>query len=559
MISAFYMDSAFKMRYDLDLFARSFFPDVKFTKQQQELLFIWGDLLRAKHLMHENKPLGNNLEIYRQVFGVSISAGQGTGKDFVSAFLLWHFMVCFPYVRVIASATSGGQTRTVFWSECRWLAGMSRKLENGRTIIEEMFEIKDEEIRLLNPKNEKEKTHKAERKASKMTKNKDEQGETIAGIHSNYMLYIIDEASGVPEGLYKPIEGTATGKINVAILVFNPTRRNSYAVKTHTDPKERKFWVPIRWNGEECDRISPDHIQRMREKFCEIDHYENIVDKHGQHRKVAVTKNHDKSSPYRIRVLGLPPLSDDEALYPRDWLEDAAAREREMDMSDPLIGGMDVGGNASPSVIAMRRGLIFCPSLFSLRSNDATFVAQWGAKIFNDNGMYQIAVDKNGIGWGVYDMMRNLLGYHPDGTPKVVGIDAQGRSRSPRYANKRAELAFRLRTALERRARDGSGCPLVLPKDDELIDELSMVYAKPGSSPFILERKERGDDSPNKADAVLLTMFRVEEWGDEEETGIEEVKEIPNWILNPNHPYFADKTVAYNSNSGSKHAWQGRW
>jgi len=107
-------------------------------------------------------------------------------------------------------------------------------------------------------------------------------------------------------------------------------------------------------------------------------------------------------------------------------------------------------------------------------------------------------VDSIGLGAGVVDRLREL------GLP-VRGINvAESPSMRGTYVNLRAELWFRMKEFLE--ARD---CKI--PRDDGLFAELvSPRYGFNSSGKLKIESKEdmrkRGLPSPDKADAVILTL-----------------------------------------------------
>ena len=109
-----------------------------------------------------------------------------------------------------------------------------------------------------------------------------------------------------------------------------------------------------------------------------------------------------------------------------------------------------------------------------------------------------IFVDKIGIGSGIVDRLKEL------GVP-VIGVNSASRAEdSERYANKRAEIWYRLKEWLE----DG---PNRLPKDPALIADISAPSYKTSSNGSRLieskdDMKKRGMRSPDGADALAMTF-----------------------------------------------------
>ena len=110
----------------------------------------------------------------------------------------------------------------------------------------------------------------------------------------------------------------------------------------------------------------------------------------------------------------------------------------------------------------------------------------------------EILVDSIGLGSGVVDRLKEL------GLP-VRGINvAESPSMRSQYINLRAELWFRMKEWLE--ARD---CKL--PKDEALFSELvAPRYSFTSTGKLKVESKQemkkRGLPSPDRADAVILTL-----------------------------------------------------
>jgi hypothetical protein len=109
-------------------------------------------------------------------------------------------------------------------------------------------------------------------------------------------------------------------------------------------------------------------------------------------------------------------------------------------------------------------------------------------------------VDVIGIGNGVYNRLRELR------YPVYPVNVAESAARSERFMRLRDELFWKLREVFE-------AGTISIPKDDELIGELSSIKYKAESSGKVKiesksEMKRRGMESPNRADALMLSFAK---------------------------------------------------
>lgn len=116
-------------------------------------------------------------------------------------------------------------------------------------------------------------------------------------------------------------------------------------------------------------------------------------------------------------------------------------------------------------------------------------------KEFNPDAMF---VDRIGIGSGIVDRLKEL-------NVPVIGINSAERAEDPEtYANKRAEMAYRMKEWLE-------DTPNRLPNDAALIADISAPgYKTHSNGTRLIESKEsmkkRGIRSPDGGDAIALTF-----------------------------------------------------
>ena len=445
------------------------------TGQQEKGFVELGKLITAKLKAVKQEELTEEEKVYARKIGISIMSGQGTGKDAFASLVCWFFLYCFSNCKIPCTAPTSHQLKDVLWAEMSKWMRKSRSLDpkdkTGPKILEHIFELQIERIFL---KEKKGKEWFAAARTVNAKASADEQAETLAGFHEDYMLFIIDEASGIPDPVFKPIEGTLTGKLNIVLMIFNPTRSKGFAAESQYGDRER--WITLRWNAEESEIVSREHI-------------ENMASKYGR-----------DSNPFRIRVLGLPPLSDTDTLIPWDWIMDAVDREITPLKDDPVVKGVDVGAGGDKSVIATRQGGKIT-KLKRLNTKDTMELVGWVVNEMDIDEAKAAYVDVIGIGQGVVDRLRETHG------KRIYAVDARRTPRNPeRFLKTRDELWWNLRERFE----EGT---ISIPDDRELIDQLGSIKYKPDSQGRIKiegkdEMRRRGMQSPDEADAVCLTFWQ---------------------------------------------------
>jgi len=302
----------------------------------------------------------------------------------------------------------------------------------------------------------------------------EEQAETLAAYHEDFMLYIVDEASAVPDPVYRPIEGSMTGMCNIALIILNPTRSTGYAIESQR--RHPDDFVCLHWSSEESERVPKEQIERD-------------LKRHGR-----------DSNFYRIRRLGLPPISEKGALIP--WETIMAAVERPLDPTpdDPIVMALDVGAGGDDSALSRSAGPVIYP--FETTSTaDPNILTGWALRRLFDYQPRFVFVDIIGYGWAVEGNLRARYG---DGEVVGVNVNTEARDKT-RFRRLRDELWWEVREEFI----NGMIC---IPDDPILIEELSALhYMEDPSGLIVVESKEdlakRGFDSPNRADCIMMRRF----------------------------------------------------
>jgi hypothetical protein len=304
-----------------------------------------------------------------------------------------------------------------------------------------------------------------------------EQPEALQGVHSDNVMLVADEASGIPEQVFEAAAGSMSGHAAVTLLLGNPVRSSGFFFDTHN--RLTADWITMKVSCADSPRVSEAYIEEMKARYGE------------------------ESNAYRIRVLGEFPRSDDDTVIPMELLELATQRDVEASKHAPLVWGLDVARFGSDrSALCKRQGNAVVEPIKTWKNLDlmqltGAVVAEFEILVPSQRPQ-EILVDSIGLGAGVVDRLKEL------GLP-ARGINvAESPAMGGTYRNLKAELWHKAKAWLEQR-----DCRM--PKDEALIAELAAVrYSFTSSGKIQIEGKDelkkRGMASPDRADAFCLTF-----------------------------------------------------
>jgi len=451
--------------------------DLKITSQQKDFLNMLGKLVNAKIKNYYKADLDEEEQDLVSKWGISVMAAMGVGKDAALAWAILWFMYCFPYPKIPCTAPVADTLRYILWSEVsKWL---NHRKDDGTyaCTIRDAFEVMSDTIQYtLVDKAEKGKRWFAVGRTANPKKNEDDQVETLGGFHEDFVMVVVDEATGVPEPVFKPLSGGLTGKCNFIVMIFNPTKRTGYAMESQLGDG-RKNWIKLNWNAHDSELVTKQHIKNVKEKYGENSNF------------------------YRIRIMGLPPISEKGTLIPWDWVDDAVDREIKIDEEyDPIIFGVDCAGMGEDSsvIIARQGGRVLSVDTYDKLRTDE--LANWVLLKLSEYDSEEIGacfIDTIGIGAGVYDQVKKNFR-----KARAINV-SESTSQKAKFQRLRDELWWKVKCLFEERL-------ISIPNNEALIAELSSPKYGPDERGKIKveskkKMRERGIKSPNIADALILT------------------------------------------------------
>lgn len=388
---------------------------------------------------------------------ISVRAGHGVGKSTVCSWaLIWHATTRYPQKAVVTAPTAAQLFDALYAELKSWVNRLP-------DVLRDSFEVFSDRIVL---KGAPESSFISVRTSSS------ERPEALAGVHSEHVLLVVDEASAVPEAVFEAAAGSMSGHSATTILISNPTRNSGLFYKTHHDLASD--WFRMHVSCRENPLVSSDFIRQIAATYGET------------------------SNAFRIRVLGEFALADDDTLIPAELVDGASDRDVVASPGEPLVYGLDVARfGTDRTALCKRKGNV----VLEIRHWGGLDLMQTVGAVMNEakkDAPAEICVDTIGLGSGVADRLREM-GLNV----RDVNV-AESSAMNPNANRLRDELWLSVKDWLGTRA-------VKIPKDEVLRQELvAPRYTFTSTGKVVVESKDglkkRGMRSPDLADALCLTF-----------------------------------------------------
>jgi len=392
---------------------------------------------------------------------VAAKSGHGTGKTTCLSWLVLWFLYCFAESRVVATAPTQRQLTDILWPEIyKWLTGSP---------LEFMIYWQATRVAVAG----REETWFATLRTSNKPEN-------MQGFHAEYLLILVDEASGVPQNTMEAIEGARTTKGSKLVLAGNATQLSG----TFYDAfhRLRAFYRTITMNAELSSLVSKEYCERIAQKYGE------------------------SSDVYRVRVKGEFPSSEPDVFIPLSRVEAAVMREGVAEGGEIAIGCDPARFGNAESVIYWRRGLKVAEPI-TLQGKDTSWttgeivkLVRWLRREYDYSPKIRVMVDDTGVGAGVVDQLVQL---EVELEIEVVRVNFGGPGNEECYETA-TYLLWGIREVIDE---------IELPNDDDTVAQISTrKYRLRPDGKLKIESKDemvaRGLVSPDRADALGLCFYQ---------------------------------------------------
>ena len=302
---------------------------------------------------------------------MSVKSGHGTGKSTTAAWaMLWFLLLRYPCKVVVTAPTSSQLFDAMFAELKRWINELPKELQ-------QLLNVKSDRVELVSAP--------AEAFISCRTA-RAETPEALAGVHSDNVLLIVDEASGVPEQVFEAAAGSTSGHNATTLMLSNPTRSSGTFFESHN--RMSHTWWTRTWSCKDSPLVSDEFVDEMLLRYGET------------------------SNAFLVRVLGEFPLSDDNTIIPFHLVESAQHRDIEVSEDATVTWGLDVARFGNDATALCKRQGPIVTELRAWRGLDlmqttGRVVAEYEA-LSPSKRPTEILVDSIGVGSGVVDRLREL-------------------------------------------------------------------------------------------------------------------------------------------------------
>lgn len=437
---------------------------------QDELLEAFADIFRKQR----GEPTKVNHEGLRRF---SVRSGHGPGKTTCVAQIM-HYCGFIRRSQIICTATKFKQVTSRLWPTFRVI------LQGSIEEYQQLISTKQHKILWAGDPN------------WYATPETATQPENLQGYHPlsprDFLLFNIDEASGVKQELFPVIMGTLSKPNAALFMIGNPTQNQGEFYESHNKPGVKKFYYARHVLPEESSHMDKQWYEEGRERYGE------------------------QSPIFKVRYRGDFAENAENQLIPIGWIMRALEREAVDDGSFPRTritvdvadGGVDETViNAALLHDSHTRVLKQLRRSFPA-ADSPVLAADTAEQLFRDLGCDPLrddfVVDSLGVGSGTAGLLLSR-GYRV-----VLYKGGEASSNGDKWRNRRVQSYMCLRDAL----RDGhiSFAEDFVEREqdrDDMIAQLCWIKVKPGVERVEdLETKQElvkaSGKSPDLADALAM-------------------------------------------------------
>jgi phage terminase large subunit len=347
-----------------------------------------------------------------------------------------------------------------------------------------------------------------------------ENPDAIQGFHAEHLLYVLDEASGIPEEIYEAAEGALSTPGARVLMLGNPTRTSGTFYDSHH--KSRGDYTPLHFRSQDSPLVAPEYRPRLVRKWGEGS---NVV---------------------RVRADGEFPKQEADVLIPLELAEACTMRD-----ARPVSGlrqlGVDVAWTGEDrTTLVLRQGPMVDHIQVYAKQDPMVTVGRI-LEVVDPWQVDEVFIDTIGLGAGVYARLLEVRrGMRPVPSWQVYSVNAGALVAHPQRAHQatRAQPSTLSRyvDARPKRLRDylwlevarwlREAEPFFAEPDREVCEDLAgelatVKYAPDSEGHLVVEAKDdmkkRLGHSPDIADGLNCTFApttapRQRALGDNEES-----------------------------------------
>lgn len=404
-------------------------------------------------------------EAFQKNVLTTVKGGVGFGKTYVMAVVVWWSLICHDAVKVSIFGPNEANLKTGIFAELQKLHNIMNPL------FKEGFKVEATRISR--------KVNGANCFAEYRLANKDNP-DSARGIHAPNNFILVDESTGVDDQIFEVLLNILSDPNPKILLVSNPSKASGFFWRTFNDPDISDDWTKITGKLSDAPHYDPEKAK------IQIKNYGGVT-----------------SRQHRVMVLGEFPLSDEEGLFSREFIEAAVANTNVVPAeTEPRIWGLDPASLGSDGSILCIRHDNKVIAFHEWKNLEPTQLSYAVRDLYEKTPKTQrpavIAIDAGGLGNGVWSNLRDFgLPVHSavfNGTP-----------------TRRPDLYQNVRAQIYAEAKDWIHSENVsIPSEPKFIEELAITQYSDETGKIKIEDKKsirkRLKRSPDYADAFCLTF-----------------------------------------------------
>jgi phage terminase large subunit len=416
---------------------------------------------------------------------VSIRSGHGIGKSASAAWAISWVVETHDFCKVPCTAPTSHQLHDILWSELsKWrrLADeqSAKRGDHPRFWLSRLFRLIHDS--LIDPS--------AREWGAFARTAKKETPEALQGFHAEHLLFVIDEASGVPEEVFEAAEGALSTPGARVLMLGNPTRNRGTFAASHK--QNRGDYTALHFRSQDSPLVDPEYRTRLVRKWGEGS---NVV---------------------RVRADGDFPRQEDDILISLELTEPCLTREPRQGEGIRRLGVDVAWKGADRTTLVLRHGSVV--EQIAVYAKDDTMVTVGHImQILQPWGVEEIYVDVVGLGAGVHNRLEELRRQGAMAC-KVIAVNVAEKAPPVIHPAEARPYLLRDYLWLEMKRWLQEEAPVFCPTDrtdgEDLAGELASVAFRPNSNGLlVIEDKDsirkRLGRSPDLADGLGCT-FAVE-------------------------------------------------
>lgn len=410
----------------------------------------------------------------------AVKSCHASGKSFIAARVVLKFLHSYAHSIALTTAPTFRQVTDILWTEIN-TAFDKAKYKLPGNMLNVRYDIDSDWFGLGLSTDEPDK---------------------FQGYHSDHILIVVDEASGVQKKIFDAIEGiTSTGFVRI-LLIGNPTDPTGYFAEAF----KSQIWAKQTISCFDTPNFTNIKTIEQLKNSTEKERVDSVIMPYLITPQWAFERLQEwgEDSPlFQARVLGEFPTESDDTLIALKYVEQAI--QNEIQEGEEWQIGLDVARFGSDRTVFVGRKGNKVEFIDWFQKEDTMQTTGRAMDYLRKYPNSKIYVDEIGVGAGVVDRLKESEEFQN----RIIGVNVAEKAQdeeNTKYVNLRAKGYWKLREKFI------NGNINLIDKGTVISDLTNLKYKFRSSDGALQieskeEMKKRGLRSPDIADAMMLAFL----------------------------------------------------